>query len=66
MINKEILLELDVLVNKLSKTGEVTFGKLLLSLTLGKTRSQLYDMNDQEFIKHIQNVQLRETEVRED
>lgn len=61
-MNQEIINELKILHDRLSLSGESTFGRIILALTLGVRRSELFDMSDRDFVKHIQRVQLRETD----
>lgn len=59
----EILEELKVLKKKIDETSgtENSFAKTLFAITNKLTRSELFNMTDEELIKHIQKVQIRES-----
>lgn len=41
---------------------DITFGKLLFSITKGLTRSDLIDMSDKDLLTHIRRIQVIEKE----
>lgn len=60
---KEIVMEIEILKLKMSSyTDEtVSFGKILYALTNKLERSKLFNMTDEEFIRHIQKIQILES-----
>lgn len=60
-MNEEVLMELKILYQKISKTGKPTFGKLLYSITKNLSKSDLFEISDNELIEHIRKVQIIES-----
>lgn len=59
---KEILTEIELLRKKLEKYDDnVTFPKLLYAITGKISRSELFNMTEQELITHIQKIQIIES-----
>lgn len=73
-MNKEILMELEILRQKMEKTRvelfnnleynihrDISFAELIFAITNKITRSELLKMSDLEFIEHIQKIQILES-----
>ena len=61
---KEILREIEVLEEKIlknSKTDKIDFAKVIYASTNKLTRSELFNMSNEEFKKHIQKIQILES-----
>ena len=67
---KEILLEVELLFNKMNEVNhgtekefgndDIPFSKILFAITRGLDRDELFGLTDQQLIKHIQKIQLIE------
>jgi hypothetical protein len=67
---KEILLEIELLFNKMNEVNDDTerefgnddipFAKILFAITRSLERKELFGLTDQQLIKHIQKIQLIE------
>ena len=62
-MNKEIIMELEILFNRMKENSEVeiTFSKLIYSITNNMSRSELFNLTDNDIIKHIRKIQLVES-----
>lgn len=60
---KEIIMEIEILRLKMGNYTEdkIPFAKVLYAMTSKLSRSELFDMTDEEFIRHIQKIQLLES-----
>ena len=59
---KEILMEIEILRQKMEKHDDnVNFPKLIYAITGKITRSELFNMTEQELITHIQKIQIIES-----
>lgn len=60
---KEILMELEILKNRMEKDSsfEISFSKILYSITRTIDKGILFNMTDEELIKHIQKIQILES-----
>ena len=61
---KEILREIEVLEEKILKTSQldkIDFAKVIYAITNKLTRSELFNMSNEEFKKHIQKIQILES-----
>ena len=57
---KEILREIEVLEEKILKTSQldkIDFAKVIYAITNKLTRSELFNMSNEELKKHIQKIQ---------
>lgn len=68
---KEVIMELEILYNKMEDINrdieneagneEIPFGKVLCAVMNRITKSDLFEMNNQDLIKHIQKIQIIES-----
>lgn len=60
---KEIFMELEILKNKIDSSSNTnnSFAKVIYSITNKLKRSELFEMTDEELIKHIQKIQIIES-----
>lgn len=61
---KEILREIEVLEEKILKTSQldkIDFAKVIYAITNKLTRSELFNMSNEELKKHIQKIQILES-----
>jgi hypothetical protein len=68
---KEVLMELELLYNKMEEVNrefefeagneELPFGKVLYAVLNKTTKTELFEMNNEELIKHIQKIQILES-----
>lgn len=60
---KEILMELEVLRQKMEKytENEIPFSKIIYAITNKLERNVLFNMSNKELISHIQKIQMLES-----
>ena len=59
---KEILMELDILRERMEKhSDDISFCQILYSITRTLNKSDLLKMKEEDLIKHIQKIQILES-----
>ena len=60
---KEIIMELEILKSRMEKNtdDEISFSKILYSITRTIDKGSLFNMTDEALIKHIQKIQILES-----
>lgn len=68
---REIIMEIELLYKKMWEVNkdietvagnkEMPFAKVIYAMTKGVEPQHLFNMNDEEFIRHIQKIQFKES-----
>lgn len=60
---KEIIMEMEILRLRMQNYSdtEISFAKVLYAVTNKLNRSTIFEMTDEELVKHIQKIQILES-----